>query len=33
MGQRIVIDQGERDAEAFGGGDLGLIRLVGLPGV
>jgi hypothetical protein len=31
--QHIMIDQGERDAEPFGGGDLGPICLVGLPGV
>ena len=29
----IVIHQGEGHAEPFGGGDLGLIHLVGLPGV
>jgi hypothetical protein len=33
MGQRIMIDQDERDAEPFGGSDLGPIRLVGMPGV
>ena len=33
VGECVVIDQAEGDAEAFGGGGFSPVRLVGLPGV